>query len=43
MRRHLALLDFFTRAASSYRQWLPTGMPREQHAQAAMQLWYAQP
>lgn len=40
MRRHLALLDFFTRAASSYRSWLPTAAARDQHHADAMARWY---
>lgn len=39
-RRHLALLDFFTRAASSHARWLPTATAREQHRIAAMAHWY---
>ena len=42
LRRHTAWFDFLTRAASSYRQWLPTGAAREQHLQHAMRRWYAQ-
>ena len=40
MRRHLALLDFFTRAASSHRRWLPVAAEREQHHAQALQRWY---
>ncbi len=40
MRRHLALLDFFTRAASSHARWLPTAAAREQHQADAMARWY---
>nr|WP_241696117.1 M14 family zinc carboxypeptidase [Solimonas terrae] len=41
MRRHIALLDFFTRAAISYTRWLPDGVAREQHYAQAMARWYA--
>lgn len=40
MRRHLSLLDFFTRAAASHGRWLPQGAQRQQHRDAAMALWY---
>lgn len=40
LRRHLAWLGFLTRAASSYRRWLPTGPERDRHRQAALELWY---
>lgn len=41
MRRQIGLLDFFTRAASSYERWLPqAGERREQHRAAALDLWY---
>lgn len=40
MRRHLSLLDFFTRAASSHDRWLPDDAARAPHRQAAMKLWY---
>lgn len=43
MRRHIALLDFFTRAASSYRNWLPRGEVREQHHAQALACWYSKP
>lgn len=42
MRRHLALLDFFTRAASSHARWLPTAATRELHRTQAVARWYAQ-
>lgn len=42
MRRHLSLLDFFTRAASSNERWLPTGVVREQHHAQAIARWYPQ-
>ncbi len=41
MRRHIALLDFFTRAASGHRHWLPGEGKREQYRQQAMSSWYA--
>jgi len=40
LRRHLAWLDFMTRAASGHALWRPAGAAREQHRQRAMQLWY---
>lgn len=40
LRRHMAWLDFLTRAASSHRHWVPTGPAREQHHQHALQRWY---
>lgn len=41
MRRHLALLDFLTRATSGYARWLPdTVAGREQHRRAALSRWY---
>ncbi len=40
MRRHIALLDFFTRAASGHRHWLPTEAKREQCREQAMSGWY---
>ncbi len=42
MRRHLALLDFFTRAASSYGNWLPTAAARERHRAQALACWYSE-
>lgn len=42
MRRHLGLLDFFMRAAGSYRQWLPAGELREAHQRQALARWYGQ-
>jgi len=41
MRRHIALLDFFTRAASGHRHWLPGEGKREQYREQAMNNWYA--
>lgn len=40
LRRHLSWLDFLTRAASSYRRWLPAGAERDRHREAALALWY---
>jgi hypothetical protein len=40
LRRHLAWLSFLSRAASSYRRWLPTGPERDQHREAALGIWY---
>jgi Zinc carboxypeptidase len=40
LRRHMAWLDFLTRAAASYRRWLPTGPARQDHRQRAQELWY---
>jgi len=40
MRRHLALLDFFTRAASSWRNWTPAAEDRERLHLLARALWY---
>lgn len=40
MRRHIALLDFFTRAASSHAEWLPPPADRESQREQALKLWY---
>ena len=40
LRRHLVWLDFLTRAASAWRNWIPTAETRMQHRQAAVQRWY---
>ncbi|MFZ2269222.1 MAG: M14 family zinc carboxypeptidase [Azonexus sp.] len=40
LRRHLGWLDFLTRAACGHTLWLPQEADREQHRQAALQLWY---
>jgi hypothetical protein len=40
LRRHLAWLDFMTRAAGGHALWLPAGEAREQHRRRAMQRWY---
>lgn len=40
LRRHLAWLDFMTRAASGNALWRPQGAARESHRQLALQRWY---
>ena len=40
LRRHLPLLDFFSRAAQSQPRWAPQGEAREQHHMQAMAHWY---
>lgn len=40
LRRHFAWLDFVTRAAASFRQWLPAGIARDRHHEAALTRWY---
>lgn len=40
LRRHLPLLEFFVRAASSYRSWLPQRAERAQHRLRALASWY---
>lgn len=40
LRRHLAWLDFMTRAASGNALWLPRDKARESHHKGAMQRWY---
>jgi hypothetical protein len=40
LRRHLALLDFLSRAASSHAQWLPAPASREQCLTEARAEWY---
>jgi len=42
MRRHIALLDFFTRAASSHQRWLPDAAGRERHRAQAQACWYSE-
>jgi hypothetical protein len=42
MRRHLSLMDYFMRAASSHERWLPRGALREDHARRARQRWYGE-
>lgn len=41
LRRHLMWLEFLSRAASSWRHWLPHHYGREQHRQAAMARWFS--
>jgi hypothetical protein len=43
MRRHLSLLDFFTRAAASHQRWIPLNHLRTDHLTQAMARWYAKP
>lgn len=43
LRRHLAWLDFLTRAASSHRNWRPIGAARDEHRRRALDLWYGSP
>jgi hypothetical protein len=40
LRRHLAWLEFLTRAAHSYRRWLPMGDERTRQRALAIQRWY---
>ncbi|MEQ1515473.1 MAG: M14 family zinc carboxypeptidase [Usitatibacteraceae bacterium] len=40
LRRHLPMLDFFTRAAASHARWAPAAAEREQHRLAALARWY---
>lgn len=40
LRRHLAWLDFLTRAASSHLRWQPLDRFRDDHRERAMALWY---
>jgi hypothetical protein len=40
LRRHVAWLDFLSRAACSHQLWLPADRDREQHLQRALALWY---
>lgn len=40
LRRHLPLLEFLVRAASSYRRWLPAPAERARHRQRALAIWY---
>jgi len=42
MRRHVALLDFFTHAASGYRDWLPAVAARERYRKQALSNWYGE-
>ncbi|QCB48843.1 zinc carboxypeptidase [Hydrogenophaga sp. PAMC20947] len=40
LRRHVTLLDFLARAASSHRHWLPASDARDEQLTAAMADWY---
>jgi hypothetical protein len=40
LRRHLGGLDFFTRATSSWRRWVPEGPARDRHQALALARWY---
>jgi len=40
VRRHVAWLDFMSRAASSAGHWLPRGDQRRAHYDLAVQRWY---
>jgi hypothetical protein len=40
LRRHLALLDFLARAASSHSHWMPSAEARDQGRRDAMADWY---
>jgi hypothetical protein len=41
LRRHVFLLDFLARSASSYRRWLPAGEARKLQGEQALAHWYA--
>jgi hypothetical protein len=40
LRRHLWWMDFITRAASSYQQWVPVDEARRRHHAQALARWY---
>ena len=40
LRRHLILIDFLMRAASSHGRWLPEGMARTVQHRRALTQWY---
>lgn len=40
LRRHLALLEFLARAASSHRRWRPREEERQAHREQAIRRWY---
>ena len=40
LRRHLGMLDFMARAASSHERWMPTGDERDLHHRQALARWY---
>jgi hypothetical protein len=41
MRRHMALLDFFMRAAIGHANWLPCGSERTRQESQALQRWFS--
>ena len=41
LRRHIGLLDFVTRAVGSHHMWVPGGVQRKAHDEAARARWYA--
>ena len=43
LRRHLAWLDFMSRAASGHARWLPGGDLRKEHRSRAIKRWYGAP
>jgi len=43
LRRHVALLDFVTRAVFSHGRWLPPASERAQQRERALQRWYRRP
>lgn len=40
LRRHLPLLEFFVRAASSFERWMPHASERESHRLKGLSQWY---
>lgn len=42
LRRHMAWLDFLSRAACSHQRWIPAGGARERHLELALARWYRQ-
>lgn len=42
LRRHLVWLEFLTRAARGWQQWLPVGAERDAFASRARTRWYGQ-
>ena len=40
LRRHLILLQFMQKAATNYKNWLPTGQQRQDLVQAGLQRWF---
>jgi hypothetical protein len=41
LRRHIGWLDFVTRAVGSHAMWVPRGLLRQAHDEAARKRWYA--